>query len=213
MKKIILSVFIVTLSCFDLEAQRVEFKPTYGYQFGTKLNYGQTNYLKAIDSEIFGADIGFEVKKNYFIELSYLHHESELRIKDRVVSPREDFLSDLKLDWFLIGAVHYFETGSIVNPFIGGSMGVVLINPKNVNYDIAEYGMSSATRFTFGAKAGLAFMVNNNIGLFVQGNLLVPIEWGGFYFSGGTGGSGIGVDIGSTVLIPGVSGGLVFRSN
>lgn len=50
-------------------------------------------------------------------------------------------------------------------------------------------------------------MFTDVIGLNLQGDLFFPVDWAGVYV--GTGGSGIST--GSTVILGGFSGGLVFR--
>lgn len=48
-----------------------------------------------------------------------------------------------------------------MKPFAGGSLGLVVVSPKNENRDIIDNNMSSVTRFTFSVKAGVNMMYNN----------------------------------------------------
>jgi len=50
-------------------------------------------------------------------------------------------------------------------------------------------------------------MFSERVGINLQGNLLFPVQWGGFYVGGG----GTGINTGTTIVIGGFSGGLVFR--
>ncbi len=50
-------------------------------------------------------------------------------------------------------------------------------------------------------------MITDVIGLNLQGNVFFPVNYGGYYI--GTGGAG--VSAGSTLILGGFSGGLVFR--
>ena len=54
-------------------------------------------------------------------------------------------------------------------------------------------------------------MLTEVVGINLQGNLMFPVEWGGSYVSGGTGGVGGGASVSTTTVIGGFSGGLVFR--
>jgi hypothetical protein len=54
-------------------------------------------------------------------------------------------------------------------------------------------------------------MLSDRVGINLQGNLLFPVEWGGFYVGAGTGGVSSGINAGSTIVMGGFSGGLVFR--
>jgi hypothetical protein len=195
-------------ACFSGQSQSVEIIPSYGYQFGSKLKYNN-NYLKAKDSDQYGISVGFEVDDDLFAGLSYTRMSTELRIRDRIVSPTEDRLSDLGLDWFMVGAKRYFQSGK-VRPFAGGGLGLLVISPKNVNTTIATNGLSSTTRFALDFKAGVNIMFSDRVGLNFQGNLYLPIRWGGVYIAGGTGGVSSGVSAGVTTVMGSVSGGLVF---
>ncbi len=190
------------------QSQSLEIIPSYGYQFGTKLNYGP-NYLKATDSDQFGLSVAYGLDDNMKIGLSYTRMGTELRIRDRIVSPAENRLSDLNFDWFQLGATRYFQTGK-VRPFAGGGLGFVVISPQDVNRLIATRGLDSTTRFAFSFKGGVNIMFSERVGLNLQGNLFLPIEWGGVYVGGGPGGISTGVSAGTTTIMGGFSAGLVF---
>lgn len=190
------------------QSQSIEFIPSYGYQFGTKLNYGP-NYLKADDSDQFGLSIAYGLDDNLKVGLSYTRMATELRIRDIIVSPSENRLSDLNFDWYQLGATRYFQTGN-VRPFVGGGFGMVVISPENVDTTLAPRGLGSTTRFAFSFKGGVNFMFSERVGLNLQANLFLPIEWGGVYVAGGSGGVSTGVSAGTTTVMGGFSGGLVF---
>ena len=205
----ILFALLALVSISMVRGQAIEITPTYGYQFGTKLNYG-SNYIKLSDSGMFGISLGYEVRPDYMVEVSYLNMGTELRIRDRIASPSESRLSDLNVDWFMLGGTRYFGNDR-VKPFFGGQLGFSVYSPKNVNRSIAPNGLNSVTKFSFGFKGGVVVMLSDRVGLNFQGNLLFPVEWGGFYVGAGTGGISSGVNVGSTVVMGGFSGGLVFR--
>ena len=83
---------------------------------------------------------------------------------------------------------------------------MVIISPQNVDFDFVPRGLESQTRFAFSFKGGVNIMFSDRVGLNLQGNLYVPVVWGGLYI--GTGGAG--VSAGSTTIMGGFSGGLVF---
>ena len=181
----LLTVFAILLSKTFAQGQAVEITPTYGYQFGAKYNYG-SNYLKIGDSGMFGIAVGYEVRTDYMVEVSYINMSSELRIRDRLASPTESRLSDLNVDWFMLGGTRYFGNDQ-VKPFFGGQLGVSIFSPKNVDNEIAPRGLDSVTSFSFGFKGGVVVMLSERVGINLQGNLLFPVQWGGFYVGAGTG--------------------------
>jgi hypothetical protein len=211
MKKIlrVLILILLAFTGYFSNAQTFEITPTYGYQFGSKYNYGP-NYLKIEDSGMFGITLGYEVRRNYMLEATYINMGTELSIKDRIASPRESRLADLNVDWFMFGGTRYFGNDK-VKPFFGGQLGFSVFSPDDVDRTIAPRGLDSITKFSFGFKGGVVVMLTDKIGLNFQGNLLFPVQWGGLYVGAGTGGISTGVNAGSTLVMGGFSGGLVFR--
>jgi hypothetical protein len=204
-------VIFVGLFSHNSLAQSVEITPSYGIQFGSKLSYG-SNFLKVKESGQFGITVGVETLDDVMAEVSWFHQGTEIRIRDVIYSPIESRLADLAMDWIMVGGTTYFPSGNI-RPFVGGSLGVVIISPSNENYNVVNRSLSSETRFAFAFKAGLNVMITDVIGLNFQGNMFFPVQWGGAYVAAGTGGVSGGVGVSSTTLIGGFSGGLVFKFN
>jgi hypothetical protein len=192
-------------------SQTFEITPSYGYQFGSKLNDGP-NYLKIDDSDQFGITIGFETYYDIMAELSYIHQGTELRIRDVFFGPSEIRLADQSIDWILVGGTKYFPSGNI-RPFIGGALGLAIFSVSNQDTSVVNIALDGSTKFAFSFKGGFNIMFSNNVGLNLQGNLMFPVDWGGVYAGGGTGGFSGGVGVTSTTIIAGFSGGLVFRFN
>ena len=205
MKNLYLFILISFLS-FNAIGQGIEITPSYGYQFGAKVNYGYNSYLKMNSSDQFRITVGVETYSGLMAEFSYINMSTELRLKDIIYDvPLETKISDLNADWFLIGATRYLKDGK-VKPFAGGSLGLVVVSPKNENRDIIN-NLSSTTRFAFSFKAGVNIMFTDVIGLNLQGDLFFPVNWAGVY----VGTDGGGISTGSTVILGGFSGGLVFK--
>ncbi len=203
--KLLLIVAFAFFSITNSWSQVVEITPTYGYQFGSKLNYGVNNYLKIKSGDQFGLTVGVEADDDMMVELSYIHHSTELVIRDVYISPTEDRLTDINADWVMIGVNRYFGDG-MVKPFFGGALGVVFLSDENVNYDLVNYGFENNSKFAFSFKGGVNIMFSEVVGINIQGGLMVPVTWGGVYV--GSGSSGVSVS-GSTI-VGYVSGGLVF---
>ncbi len=207
MKSKFIGVLVLSLlfAYFNGHSQTVEIIPSYGYQFGTKLDYGGS-YIKAEANDQYGLSVAVEMDDDLMVGVAYTRMSTELNIRDRLVNEgREATLSDLNFDWILLEGTRYFQTGK-VRPFAGGGLGMVIISPQNVDFDLAPRGLESQTRFAFSFKGGVNIMFSDRVGLNLQGNLYVPVVWGGLYV--GTGGAG--VSAGSTTIMGGFSGGLVF---
>jgi hypothetical protein len=214
MKKITLVVFsalLLTLGSIDSFAQTIEITPSYGYQFGSKLNYGP-NYIKFEDGDQYGITVGVETYDDFMVELSYIHHGTEISIRDRFYSPSEQRLADMSADWIMLGGTKYFATDNL-RPFLGGSAGLIFVSPKNENNELINGSLSNSTKFAFAFKGGVNIMITDMIGINLQGNLMFPVQWGGAYVGVGTGGVSSGISVRSISVIGGLSGGLVFRIN
>ena len=203
--KLILALTISLFYSLVSFGQVIELTTAYGYQFGAKVNYGP-NYLKMNSSDEFRVTLGVETYTGLMAEFSYINMSAELSIRDVLYAPFETTISDLNADWFLIGATKYFKDGKI-KPFAGGGLGIVVLTPKNENRGFVNNNLDSSTRFAFSFKAGVNFMFTKTIGLNLQGDLFFPVNWAGVYVGPG----GTGISTGSTVILGGFSGGLVFR--
>lgn len=204
--------FLMCMVCSTLggNAQDLEITANYGYQFGTRLNYGR-NYLKITDGDQFGVGLGFSTGNDFVIELTYMHQASELRINDRVISIGEERLSDVSMDLVQLGGIRYFDNGGSVLPFVGGGAGLAFFSPSNENRDLVSRSLDSSTEFAFSFKGGVRIMMTDAFGISLQGDLIFPVEWGGVYIAGGPGGGGGGVSLATTTIIGSVSGGVFFR--
>jgi len=139
-----------------------------------------------------------------------MRHSTKLNIRDVIISPSSNKLSGLNADWILVGASRYFREDN-VRPFAGLGMGLVFLTPHEENFNIISRSLDSETNFTFTFKAGANIMLNDSIGINLQFNMFLPIEWGGVYVGGGSGGVSGGVSASGSTIIAGVSGGLIFR--
>ena len=155
MKRRFIAFAVMATLCITWGHAQVEITPTYGYQLGGKLNYG-SNYLKADDGGMFGITVGYEARSDYMVEVTYYNMSTDLRIRDRIASPTESRLSDLNVDWFMLGGTRYFGDDR-VKPFFGGQLGVSVFSPSDVDRDIAPRGLDNITKFSFGFKGGVAY--------------------------------------------------------
>ncbi len=206
---LIFSILITLLFSSTSYGQSFEITPSYGYQLGTKLNYGQ-NFIRMDDGSQFGIVLGVETANDLMAEITYIRQSANLTIRDVIVSPQESYLSELNADWIQVGAINYFSD-DIVQPYAGGGLGVVIYSPQNENFDILTRSLDNQTVFSFHFKGGVNIMFSEVVGLNLQAALLLPVNWGGVFVGAGPGGPTGGVSISSTTINGAFSGGLVFR--
>ena len=195
-KKIgILSVAFVLFS-LGLKAQKVEITPQYGYQFGAKYSY-YGGYIKFQDSDQYGLTFGINAADDITIEFMWAQQNSTVSAQDIILYPRETDLTDVTANQYQIGAIYMFDDDQL-RPFAGVSAGWSTWNPEDEKYQ-------SLTTFTMGVTGGLKYFFTNRIGVRLQTQLLVPINWGGFYL--GSGGSGLYAS--GSILQLNITGGLI----
>lgn len=196
MKKIVLVLAIILLCSVDTYAQKVEITPQYGYQLGAKYNY-YGGYLKLHDSDQYGLTVGINASDDVTVEFMWAQQNSKVSVKDAIFYPKETEISDIQANHYQLGAIHMFGY-SDARPFAGLSAGWSTWNPEDSFLD-------SHTTFTLGISGGLKYFFSDRIGLRLQTQLLIPMNYGGFYV--GSGGGGVAVS--GNVLQLNFSGGLI----
>jgi hypothetical protein len=202
-----LLILAITLVSNTIQAQTVQLTAAYGYQFGSKSNYGYNNYIKLNESDQYSFTIGVDMFEGVMTEVTYVHQSSDIVIKNSGNPERR--ITDVNADWIMIGASKYL-TKDKLRPFLGGGIGAAIFNANNENFDgFDDLNRPIDTKWYLAVsmKAGVNYMFTERVGINVQGNLMVPIQWGGVYF--GTGGAGVSAS--SNILVGGFSGGLVYR--
>ena len=196
-KSLSLSLILIIVS-FTITAQSIEITPQYGYQIGSKYNY-YGGYIKLLSSDQYGFTASIDIGGNTQAEFFWVQQNADVKIKDKWDYLHETFLTDVTVNHYQLGAIHNFGFGDAL-PFFGMSLGWSTFNPDNKIYD-------SSTKFTIGISGGFKYFFSEHIGIRLQSQLLMPIEWGGVYYSSG---GGSGVTAGGTLLQLNFSGGLIF---
>jgi hypothetical protein len=186
----------VVLFSLDSQAQKFEITPQYGYQVGAKWNY-YGGYVKLKSSDQYGLTANITLSDNLEGEFFWAQQNSSVAVKDVIFYPVEEEVTDATVDHFQLGVIHMFGY-SEARPFVGMSAGWSTFSPDEPEYN-------TTTSFSFGFTGGLKYFFSDHVGIRLQGQLLVPVQWGGVYL--GTGGGG--VYTGGSILQLNFSGGLI----
>lgn len=195
-KGLVFGLFMMTFTAFTGYSQKFEITPQYGYQVGSKWNY-YGGYVKLKSSDQYGATLGLNLTDNLQVEFFWAQQNSTVAVKDVILYPKEQDITDARVDHFQFGVVHNFGYSQTL-PFVGMSAGWSTFNPDGRAFN-------SNTSFTVGFTGGVKHFFTDHVGIRLQGQLLMPVQWGGVYI--GTGGSG--VSAGGTILQLNFSGGLI----
>jgi hypothetical protein len=203
MKKLLLLfvlLFIAGLS--GLMAQTVELTGFGGYVFPARWSssYGSLYFN---GNAMYGGSLNVGVSRVVDVGFSYTRIDTQ--VEPEVVGSDYSFSNyQVSENFYMLGVTKNFRINKVASPFVRLNLGGVYLSPKESQY-------YSYWFFAMGADAGVKVYFSKVIGLMVQAQLMMPVQYGGFYFYGGTGGGGSGVYMSGTLVDFGFTGGLIFR--
>jgi len=198
MKKILLSLSLFFIFLGTSVAQQIEITPQFGYQVGAKYNF-YNGYLKLTDSEQYGVTLNFPINSyGLQADVFWAMQNAAVKIKDYYDFIRETELSKISVNHFQFGFIQVWQNQDL-QPFAGLSGGFTVFSPDDSSYN-------SSTKFSIGMTGGIKYFFSDSIGVRLQTQLLVPIDWGGVYIYPG----GSSVQVGGSILQLNFSGGLIF---
>lgn len=177
-------------------AQKFEITPQYGYQVGSKYNY-YGGYVKLKASDQYGLTLNVAVSDDVQGEFFWVQQNTTVAVQDIIEYPVEEEVTDVRVNHYQFGVIHTFGYSKAL-PFVGLSAGWSTFDPE-------ESRFNTNTKFTLGISGGLKYFFSDHVGVRLQTQLLMPIDWGGVYI--GTGGGG--VTAGGALLQLNFSGGLI----
>jgi hypothetical protein len=183
-----LLILTVGLGLSSTWAQQVEITPLVGYQFGGKITV-QRGTLNIKDDLNYGVILDITVRPNTQLELSYSRQDTQVEFRGAVV---DNPVIDATVEYWQIGGLIEYPRDR-VRPFGLFTLGATHFNPK-------ETGIGSVWRFSGTIGGGVKVFLSPNIGVRLQGRLLLPyISGGSSIFCGLPG--GCYVTVGGRVLL------------
>ena len=200
-KTSIFTFFLSLITCFA-SAQRVEITPFGGYVFpGTMNADGGEVYFRG--NGWYGGMVNIGVSRLFDADVIYTRIDTRADINIYHPIYGNDWDVPLSVNYFHVGFSKKFPLHPSITPFTGLNIGTCLMAPKEKYRE--EWFLSMG--FHGGAKA----YVSKRVGFRMEGRLMVPIQGSGFSFFAGSGGSGGGVSVYSTLVQFGLDGGLIIR--
>lgn len=191
----------------------VELSPFAGYMFGGSLKLYEGK-LKVDDAANYG--VALDVKIAHDTQIELLWTQMNTRGQFNAYRGFEDLGTnkfDLNVGYIQIGSVRELDYGK-VNPFGVFTLGATYFIPGQVSFlDGSSTNVSDEWKFSVTLGAGAKIWVTEKVGIRLQGNLMLPMFWGGAGFSIGTGGSGFSVNAGTSMVQGSFTGGLIFALN
>ena len=185
------------------QAQSIEIIPQANYTFGGKI-YGRFGEMKIEDSGSYGLSLDI-VNKNLSFQVEYFYQPTTAVYRDYFNPDLNNQTADLRINWYHIGVRQRFATDEKVVPFAGASIGLT-----NFNLDSSP-NKYSETALSFGLQAGTNVYLSERIGLRFHGRFNFPVQFNGFGFYAGSGGSGLAASAGAYFIQADIGTGLIIR--
>ena len=204
MSKVIKLTFLFFFAiAIHAQAQSIEVIPQVNYTFGGKI-YGRFGELNIKDSESYGIALDI-VNKNVSFQIEYFYQPTTGDYRDYFNPDLYNQSSDLRVSWYQVGVRQRFATNEKVVPFVGLSLGLTHFN---LDSSPTKY---SETALSFGLQAGANLYLSERIGLRFHGRLLSPVQFNGFGFYAGAGGTGLAASAGSYFIQGDIGMGIIIR--
>ncbi len=212
MKKITLSIILITLFTGLIKGQGVELTPFVGYQFGGSMKFIEGK-LKIDDNLNYGLTMDIPLQGVASLEMYWSHMESQASWNPYsgygILFP--DTAMNMSVDYFQIGMLKQTDIGTgIVKGFGVFTLGATYFNVK-------ETGIRDVWQFSITLGGGIKVFPfqSDRIGFRFQGRLLMPMYFGGTgaYCGIGTGGANCGVGVSTySMLVQGdLTAGLIIK--
>lgn len=184
-------------------AQSVEITPTYGYQFGGKLQ-GVRGDFRIESDPAYGVnlDIGNDGMP-IVITAFWLRQDSRGTYQE--FGQREEYLWDVATEYFQLGATKEGGDGTFV-PFGTFTLGATNFSPKTDDY-------SDELKFSATFGGGVKIFPSEKIGIRLHMRMLMPFQYGGGGLWCGTGGCGVNAGASTTFIQGEAGGGVVLKLN
>jgi len=201
MRKSILIMAALIWLPFIMNAQKVELTPFGGYVFPGTMNGGYGD-IRFYGNAQYGGMMSIAISRVMDVDLIYNRSDTkaQLRYFDQMIGYQEVPLS---INYMHLGFTKNFRISPNVSPFIGYNLGVCVFAPTEKYVD--------QWFFSMGLNGGAKIYFSKRVGLRLQLQAMCPIQGSGFSFFVGSGGSGGGVSVYSTLVQFGATGGLIFR--
>lgn len=143
------------------EQHRFELTPFAGYQWGGSFETDAFDVVPAGELQLddawsWGVVLSFVARRGSALELIYLRQDTDVGF-DPVGAPAEIPLGGFANNYIQIGGRQEFGHSPRLRPFVSGSLGINILDPK-------VQGFGTSTRFAWSLGAGAIFMGSGRIG-------------------------------------------------
>ena len=202
MKKIFFVILMLACANAFSQVRSFEITPFGGYVFPSRWNAANGSLYFEGNAQYGGM---FSVGVSRVVDVSFIYNRIDTKVIPETYGFPYSFDNvPISQNYYMIGITKNFRVNEIVSPFASFDLGGVYLAPK-------ESGYYNYWFFALGVDAGVKVYFSRYVGLRLQAQLMMPVQYGGFSFYYGTGGGGSSVYMNSTLFDFGFTGGLIFR--
>mgnify|MGYP003610374704 CR=1 FL=1 len=138
---------------------------TYTFSNNVNFDYG---HIRVGDGFTYGAGLEFFPQKSSSIELKYLRLDTEMSVSapGQVIPPSYRDGGNGAFNYILIGGNHYFDNGGNAVPYLGGGLGMAIVE--------GPFG-GSDTNFAWEIKGGVKIKTASIVSVSLQANLISTV--------------------------------------
>lgn len=133
------------------------------YTFSNNVDFDYGN-IKIGDGFTYGAGFEFFPQKSSSIELKYLRLDTSMDVDVPIAA--NDVNGDGAFNYILFGGNHYFDNGNNAVPYLGGGLGVAIVEGP---FD------GSDTNFAWEIKGGVKIKTASSVSVSLQANLISTV--------------------------------------
>jgi len=140
----------------------------YGtYTFSNNINFDY-GHLNVGDGFTYGAGLEFFPQKSSSVELKYLRLDTPVSVSapGQVVPDKYKNGGDAAFNYILIGGNHYFDNGNNAVPYLGGGIGMAIVD--------GPFG-GNDTNFAWEIKGGVKIKTASIVSISLQANLISTV--------------------------------------
>jgi hypothetical protein len=137
----------------DVTPKRFEITPFVGYEWGGSLDLDAGRSLHTTPSISWGGIISFLAHMGSAVELLYSRQDTDIELEDPL-SPTATLPGGFAMNYVQIGGRQEFGHSEKLRPFVTGSLGINVLDPK-----ADELG--SSTRFSWSIGGGAKYMFSS----------------------------------------------------
>lgn len=135
---------------------------TYTFSNNVNFDYGHINVG---DGFTYGAGLEFFPQKSSSIELKYLRLDTQMTVEARGTD-FNGYRGDGAFNYILVGGNHYFDNGNNAVPYLGGGLGMAIVE--------GPFG-GSDTNFAWEIKGGVKIKTASIVSVSLQANLISTV--------------------------------------